>query len=150
VSQPDQIGPDLANVVSRLRRAMRRAVRAANPGMTLSVAQLEVLSCIAENPGMRPGELAKALRLAPSSVATLLNGVGTAGLVTREALATDRRSVSLTLSAQGEAVVSQWQNVNAQVISSALASLPDGQRASLASAAPALRDLTTAIDALAG
>ncbi|MGD0558000.1 MAG: MarR family transcriptional regulator [Streptosporangiaceae bacterium] len=148
--QPDQIGPDLADIVSRLRRAMRRAARAANPAMTLSVAQLEVLSCIAENPGMRPGELAKALRLAPSSVATLLNGLGTTGLVTREALATDRRSVSLTLSAQGETAVSQWHNVNAQVISSALASLPEGQRASLASAAPALRDLTAAIDALAG
>jgi DNA-binding MarR family transcriptional regulator len=150
VPQPDQIGPDLADIVSRLRRAMRRAARAANPAMTLSVAQLEVLSCIAENPGMRPGELAKALRLAPSSVATLLNGLGTTGLVTREALATDRRSVSLTLSAQGETAVSQWHNVNAQVISSALASLPEGQRASLASAAPALRDLTAAIDALAG
>jgi DNA-binding MarR family transcriptional regulator len=83
-------------------------------------------------------------------VATLLNGLGTTGLVTREALATDRRSVSLTLSAQGETAVSQWHNVNAQVISSALASLPEGQRASLASAAPALRDLTAAIDALAG
>jgi len=118
--------------------------------MTLSVAQLEVLSCIAENPGMRPGELAKALRLAPSSVATLLHGLGTAGLVTREALATDRRAVSLTLSDQGVAAVSQWQDVNAEIIASALASLPAGRRESLASAAPALRDLTAAIDALAG
>jgi DNA-binding MarR family transcriptional regulator len=146
----EQVGPELADIVSRLRRAMRRAARAADPGLTLSVAQLEVLSCIAENPGMRPGELARALRLAPSSVATLLNGLGTAGLVTRSALPEDRRAVSLALSGTGAEAVARWQDINTGIIASAIASLPDLRRASLVSAAPALRDLTVAIDALAG
>ena len=66
---------DLADAVSRLRRAMRRAARAADPGSGLSVAQLEMLSCMAENPGSRPGQLARLLRLAPSSVATLSNSL---------------------------------------------------------------------------
>jgi DNA-binding MarR family transcriptional regulator len=52
---------------------MRRAARAADPALGLSVAQLELLSCIAEHPGIRPSQLARLLRLAPSSVATLLN-----------------------------------------------------------------------------
>jgi hypothetical protein len=38
----------------------------------LSVAQLEFLSCLAENPAARPGQVARLLRLAPSSVATAL------------------------------------------------------------------------------
>lgn len=118
--------------------------------MTLSVAQLEALSCIAENPGMRPGELARALRLAPSSVATLLNGLGAAGLVARSALPGDRRAVSLSLSEAGSRAVARWQDVNTGIVASALASLPADRRASLAAAAPALRDLTAAIDALAG
>jgi hypothetical protein len=32
------------------------------------VAQLEFLSCLAENPGARPGQLARMLRLAPRRV----------------------------------------------------------------------------------
>ena len=40
----------LADVVARLRRAMRRAARNADPGTTLSVAQLELLSALAEHP----------------------------------------------------------------------------------------------------
>ena len=71
----EQIGPELADIVSRLRRAMRRAARAADPALGLSVAQLELLSCMAEHPGIRPSQLARMLRLAPSSVATLLSGL---------------------------------------------------------------------------
>ena len=79
----EQIGPELAGIVSRLRRAMRRAARAADPALGLSVAQLELLSCITEHPGIRPSQLARMLRLAPSSVATLLGGLQSAGYVMR-------------------------------------------------------------------
>ena len=75
----EQIGPELAGIVSRLRRAMRRAARATDPALELSVAQLELLSCITEHPGIRPSQLARMLRLAPSSVATLLGGLQSAG-----------------------------------------------------------------------
>jgi DNA-binding MarR family transcriptional regulator len=50
---------------------MRRAARATDPALGLSVAQLELLSCMAEHPAIRPSQLARMLRLAPSSVATL-------------------------------------------------------------------------------
>jgi len=145
----ERVGPELADLVSRLRRAMRRAARAEDPAMTLSVAQLELLSCIAEHPGVRPGQVARLLRLAPSSVATLLNGLGSAGLVTRSGGAEDRRTVSLGLSDTGAAAVRRWQRVNENIVSAALAMLTPGHRESLGAAAPALRDLTAAIDALA-
>jgi DNA-binding MarR family transcriptional regulator len=151
----ERVGPELADVVSRLRRAMRRAARAADPALGLSVAQLELLSCMAEHPGVRPSQLARMLRLAPSSVATLLNGLQTAGYVRRTPGgpgsdgSVDRRTVSLDLSEQGTAAVARWHRVNEDIIRAALAALPPHDQAALRDAAPALRDLTASIDAQA-
>jgi DNA-binding MarR family transcriptional regulator len=148
----EQIGAELADIVSRLRRAMRRAARASDPALGLSVAQLELLSCITEHPGIRPSQLARLLRLAPSSVATLLGGLQSAGYVTRTPGADsdgDRRTVSLDLSEAGAQAVSRWHRVNEDIIQAALAALPHRDRAALREAAPALRDLTASIDAQA-
>jgi DNA-binding MarR family transcriptional regulator len=151
----EQVGPELADIVSRLRRAMRRAARAADPALGLSVAQLELLSCMAEHPGIRPSQLARMLRLAPSSVATLLSGLQSGGFVTRTpggpgADGTgDRRTVNLDLSDRGAAAVSRWHGVNEGIIQAALAALPERDRTALRDAAPALRDLTSSIDAQA-
>jgi len=153
----EQIGPELAGIVSRLRRAMRRAARAADPALELSVAQLELLSCITEHPGIRPSQLARMLRLAPSSVATLLGGLQSAGYVMRTpggaaadgGAAGDRRTVSLDLSEAGATAVRRWHRVNEDIIQTALAALPYRDRAALRDAAPALRDLTASIDAQA-
>ena len=148
----EQMGQQLADIVSRLRRAMCRAARATDPALGLSVAQLELLSCITEHPGIRPGQLARMLRLAPSSVATLLGGPQSAGYVTRTPGAdndSDRRTVSLDLSEAGAQAVSRWHRVNEDIIRAALAELPHSDRAALRDAAPALRDLTASIDAQA-
>jgi DNA-binding MarR family transcriptional regulator len=145
----EQTGQDLADIVSRLRRAMRRAARAADPANALSVAQLELLSCLAERPGLRPGELARMLRLAPSSVATLLNTLQSAGYVSRTSSADDRRSVTLALTESGQAAVSRWQQTNERIIGTALAGLPPRSQAALQHATGALRDLTNAIDSQA-
>jgi DNA-binding MarR family transcriptional regulator len=146
-------GLELADAVSRLRRAMRRAGRAYGPGGTLpgglSVAQLEFLSCLAENPAARPGQVARMLRLAPSSVATLTNSLARAGLVVRSGGKVDRRTAVLDLTVAGQDVVAEWQAVNARVLAAALAALPAATRRSLSSSLPALRELTGAVDALA-
>ncbi len=145
----EPVGQELADIVSRLRRAMRRAARAADPALGLSVAQLELLSCMAEHPGVRPSQLARMLRLAPSSVATLLNGLQSAGYVVRSDGADDRRTVSLNLSPDGTTAVIRWHRVNEEIIQAALATVPHQDRVTLRDAAPALRDLTASIDALA-
>jgi DNA-binding MarR family transcriptional regulator len=145
----EQAGQELADIVSRLRRAMRRAARASDPDMELSVAQLELLSCIAENQGIRPSQLARQLRIAPSSVATLLNTLRGAGYVTRTGGESDRRTAVLTLSDLGARAVTRWQLVNEQIIGTALKSLPPRSQVALQHATAALRDLTSAIDSLA-
>jgi DNA-binding MarR family transcriptional regulator len=148
----DPHGLAVADVVSRLRRAMRRAARAQGSGGLpggLSVAQLEFLSALAETPGARPGQLARQLRLAPSSVATLVNSLARAQLIERSGGVDDRRTAVLRLTGTGETVVASWQRVNAQILTVALASLEPASRDTLALALPALRELTGAVDALA-
>jgi DNA-binding MarR family transcriptional regulator len=152
----DPDGLAVADVVSRLRRAMRRAARAhgsgGQPGVLpggLSVAQLEFLSCLAETPGARPGQLARKLRLAPSSVATLVNSLTRAQLIERSGGVSDRRTAVLSLTGDGATVVASWHQVNAGILTIALASLEPASRQTLARALPALGELTGAVDALA-
>lgn len=145
------VGTDvaLAGVVAQLRRAMRRAARTADPANTLSVAQLELLSCLAESPGARPSQLARQLRLAPNSVTTLVNGLRAGGLVTRASGSGDRRTVALSLTQAGAHAVRQWQATNAAILRTAVAGLHPGWQHLLAAALPALRELASAIDSLA-
>lgn len=148
---PSTVRPDervIAEVVASLRRAMRRAARAADPGNTLSVAQLELLSCVSEHPGIRPGQVARLLRLAPNSVTTLANGLVTQGMITR-APGEDRRAVTLTLTDAGVAAVRDWQSTNTDILRTALDDLHPGWQHLLAAAMPALSELTRAIDTLA-
>ncbi len=142
-------GPHLADTVARLRRAMRRAARAADPANPLAVAQLELLSAVADEPGVRPGELARCLRLAPNSVTTLVNGLHARGLITRSSGGPDARAVNLTLTDAGRAAVDGWKDTNAAIIQTALATLPAPHRRALAGALPALHELIRAVDALA-
>jgi DNA-binding MarR family transcriptional regulator len=152
-NQQDGLGLEIADVVSRLRRAMRRAARAAGHNGTLpgglSVAQLELLSCLADNPGARPGQLARLLRLAPSSVATLVHGLTRAGLVTRTGGQADRRTASLQLTLDGTTTVGRWQTINQRILQAAITSLGPDSRDALDAALPGLRELTGAVDALA-
>ncbi len=139
---------DLADVVARLRRAMRRAARAHDPDNPLSVAQLELLSCVAENPGARPSEVAQFLRLAPNSVATLVRGALQRRLLTRSSGRADRRTVALTVTADGAAAVARWQATNAAILRGALAGMADERRDQLSAALPALRELVEGVHAL--
>lgn len=142
-------GPGLADVVGRLRRAMRRAARAVDPANPLAIAQLELLSAVADEPGVRPGELARRLRLAPNSVTTLVGGLHAKGLITRSIGGADARAVRLTLTDSGDQAVEQWKRTNTSIIQTALATLHEPHYEALATALPALRELIQAVDAIA-
>jgi DNA-binding MarR family transcriptional regulator len=82
-------------------------------------------------------------------VATLVNGMTRAGLVVRAGGVDDRRTATLELTGAGQMVVSEWQRVNARILAVALGALPAASRRRLNSSVPALRELTSAIDAIA-
>ncbi len=150
-SAPDEVpvGELLADTVARLRRAMRRSARAADPGNPLSVAQLEVLACVAGSPGIRPGRIARRLMLAPNSVTTLVNALHTRGLLARRSAADDARAVALTLTPDGRHAVDSWKATNTAILAAALGMLGEHHQHALAEALPGLRELARAVDTLA-
>jgi DNA-binding MarR family transcriptional regulator len=142
--------PDgLAEGIARLRRALRRGARVADPENPLAVAQLEVLSALAENPGTRPGQLGRMLNMRPNTVTTIVNALTARGMVSRVVADEDRRAVELTATEAGQHAVHTWQATNAAVLHLALSTLPAAQRRALAAAVPALDALATAVDRLA-
>ncbi|MGN6331268.1 MAG: MarR family winged helix-turn-helix transcriptional regulator [Motilibacteraceae bacterium] len=144
----DAAEPALADVVARLRRALRRAARAAVPEQPYSVAQLELLSAVAEHPGARAGDVAAALRLAPSTLSTLVQALERTGALRRDSGA-DRRTVVLALTDEGRRALDRWRGTNERLLASALDGLADADRAALRAALPALDALVAAVDALA-
>ena len=142
--------PDgLAEGIARLRRALRRGARVADPGNPLAVAQLELLSALTEHPGARPGQLARLLHMRPNTVTTIVNTLAAQGMVSRATADGDRRAVELTATEAGQQAVHAWQATNAAVLHLALSTLPAPQRRALAAAVPALAALASAVDRLA-
>lgn len=139
----------LAEGIARLRRALRRGARVADPGNPLAVAQLELLAALSENPGARPGHLARLLHMRPNTVTTIVNSLTARGMVSRVTAEADRRAFELTVTEAGRQAVVQWQATNAAVLHLALSTLPARQRRALAAAVPALDALALAIDRLA-
>jgi DNA-binding MarR family transcriptional regulator len=139
----------IAEGIARLRRALRRGARVADPGNKLAVAQLEVLAALTENPGARPGQLARQLHMRPNTVTTIVSGLSAQGMLSRVSSAGDRRAIELTATEAGRQAVLAWQATNAAVLHLALSTLPVSQRRALSAAAPALDALARAIDRLA-
>lgn len=146
---PAGASENLAACIARLRRALRRGARVADPANPLAVAQLELLSTLAEHPGARPGQLARLLHLRPNTVTTIVNALAAQGMIERVTSAGDRRAVELTVTEAGQTAVHAWQVTNAAVLHLALSTLPARQRRSLAAAVPALDALAKAVDRLA-
>jgi DNA-binding MarR family transcriptional regulator len=139
----------LAEGIARLRRALRRGARVADPVNPLAIAQLELLSALTEHPGARPGQLARLLHMRPNTVTTIVNALAAQGMISRAIADGDRRAVELTVTDTGQQAVHAWQATNAAVLHLALSTLPAPQRRALAAAVPALDALASAVDRLA-
>jgi DNA-binding MarR family transcriptional regulator len=148
-SGSDARADGLAEGIARLRRALRRGARVADPANPLAVAQLELLAALTEHPGARPGKLARLLHMRPNTVTTIVNALTARGMVSRVTADGDRRAVELTATDVGRQAVHEWQATNAAVLHLALSTLPGPQRRALAAAVPALGALANAVDRLA-
>lgn len=138
--------PALADVVARLRRALRRSVRVEVPFEAVSVAQVELMQLLADAPGLRAREISDRLLLAPTTVSTLIGQLLTADLIDRRPDPADRRAWQLHLTADGKKQLRSWQQANSRVLDAALARLDATDRKAVQAALPALARLVGHLD----
>ncbi|MCK5746780.1 MAG: MarR family transcriptional regulator [Oricola sp.] len=78
---------------------------AAMTGAGMRAVQVSILSVVQENPGVRQGEIGRALGVARANMAPLMAELEAARLLRRVTDETDRRAVSVHLTKNGEALL---------------------------------------------
>ncbi|OIV35769.1 MarR family transcriptional regulator [Mangrovactinospora gilvigrisea] len=129
-----------------LRRLQRRRLRGSVPGPPLRGAQLELLHVVEEHPGIGVATAARALRLAPNSVSTLIRQLADLGMLAREPDPDDGRAVRLRLTEAAERRLAAWRAARSRLAAEAMGRLAPADRTALAAALPALRALLSAVE----
>lgn len=93
----------------------------------VSGAQLWTLSHIAGNPGSKVGELARALAIHQSTASNLVGRLESLGLLARNRLRHDQRSVELTLTPEGRKALTRAPRPLIGVLQQALLDLPEAR-----------------------
>jgi DNA-binding MarR family transcriptional regulator len=100
-------------------------------GLGVTPAGFSVLALIAANPNVRPGTIAEQLRVKPSNVAALVNGLVAAGLVQRTADESELRANCLRLTADGAKIWSEMERTHQQTDTRFTAMLSAAERRQL-------------------
>lgn len=136
------LATELATRLSALQRILRRQTRAALGGPTLSFAEVDLLRLVVAQPGIRVGEAAAALRLAPNTTSTVSRQLIQLGLLAAEHPATDRRRVHLRATTAGKRGLQRWRDERTHLLADALEQLSAAERRTLESSLPVLSELT--------
>jgi DNA-binding MarR family transcriptional regulator len=137
---------ELSDVVTRLRRALRRSIRTDYPWEARPIAQIEVLQSVRDAGAIRIGDLAVRLRLAQSTVSPLASRLVSDGLLSREVDSADRRASVVELTDAGRQQLQGWDAAHRRRLAAALGALPRPERDTVISALPALGRLVEALD----
>ncbi len=150
-SPPERAKSEAAQLLAAMgavRRVARRAVRTAAVADPLPPARSELLRLAARRPGIGVAEAAAELRLAPNSVSTMVSKLTEDGLLNRGRVASDGRSVRLTVTEAGAARIEQWQDIRTDLAGRALDRLTAADRQALVAAIPALTRLAEQMEEL--
>jgi DNA-binding MarR family transcriptional regulator len=137
----------LTDVVTRLRRAIRRSIRSDYPWETMPMARVELMQAMSDRGPARVGELARALRLAPNTVSGLVQALVDAGMAVRSSDAADRRASLVELSPTGVVELSRWGQAHEERLGAALGALPASEQAVVRRALHALSHLVDRLEA---
>ncbi len=133
---------------AKTEAAQLRAVRASSVSEPLPPARSELLRLVARRPDIGVAEAAAELRLAPNSVSTMVSKLTEDGLLNRGRVASDGRSVRLTVTAAGAARIEQWQDIRTDLVGRALDRLAVADRQAIDAAIPALTRLAEQMEEL--
>lgn len=134
-----QMAAGLRTATGRLWRSMRRNVTARNPDLTPT--RLEVLSHLERHGPVTVGELADAELMHPSTMTRVIDALEKRGLAVRRTGERDKREISVSLTTEGRAVVTDFRRYEDRVLSTSLAKLSPDDRRKIAEALPILGDL---------
>lgn len=143
----DTTAADLNRLLGPLRRAAVRATRAEAGLPDMPEAHVEILRALADHSPQSPGELAENLRLARSTVSNLIKAMVASGLIRREADASDSRSTAIHPTEEAIDNMRRYDEAGTQVLQRALTTMTEGERATLADAAPILQRLVDVLTA---
>ena len=105
-------------------KSIRQHYKSVQSRAGISGAQLWALSQIAEHPGIKVGDLARALAVHQSTASNLLRGLSGAGLITRRRVRRDQRSVTLFPTEKGATALKRAPRPLIGVLQQALSDLP--------------------------
>ena len=152
VSSPPELAKtqaaQLFAAMGSVRRVARRAVRTSVHADPLPPARSELLRLAARRPGIGVAEAAAELRLAPNSVSTMVSKLTEDGLLSRDRVASDGRSVRLTVTEAGAARVAQWRDIRRDLTGRELARLPVADQQAIGAVIPALTRLAKQMEEL--
>lgn len=131
--------PDVSLDLTRLsgsagflvRLAQLRIYEAFHAGMArhgLTPTRYSVLALLHDNPGLRPSQIAEALRVKPSNMAPLLAQFEAEGLLERSAHPAERRAVLIRLTASGRALFATIVNPVSRLEAEATAMFSPAER----------------------
>ncbi len=141
-----ELAPALYQAVRELRRVVRRSLRRSWPLDPLPPAEVELLRLVADQPGVRVGEAAERLRLAPNTVSSLVRRLVDAELLVRIRIDEDARAVGLHPTSMARRRLQHWQDRGAQLFDRSLDQLSATEHDALRHALPALMHLAEVID----
>ena len=130
---------DLGDLVLRVARALRRRGADAMAPWDLAPHHVRALRVVGHHDGIRPGELAAHLRVAPRSVTDVVDALEGRGLLERHQDPGDRRATVLALTASGRRLVDETGAARRADAEAYFARLPERDRA-------ALRRILTTLD----
>jgi DNA-binding MarR family transcriptional regulator len=146
---PAPLEPDALRVwfrFLRLEKRLHAEMSACLKATGLSIPQFDLLSTLTEREGVSQQELAKRLYVTKGNVSGLVDRLVGMGLVERRALANDRRSHALFLTAKGRSLADKGIAAQRAYVSETLGRLPGADTLNLERAIMAWRDILRARD----
>lgn len=142
-AEPDRVWFRFMRLHQRMLGQMTARIRE----LGLSIPQFDLLSTLTEREGISQSELAERLYVTKGNVSGLVDRLVQAGLVERRAIAGDRRSYAMHLTAEGRRLAEAGMAAQRGYVAQTLGKLPADDLAELDRLVLAWRDLARAVDA---
>ena len=142
-TEPDRVWFRFMRLHQRMLMQMTARIRT----LGLSIPQFDLLSTLTEQEGISQSELAERLYVTKGNVSGLVDRLVQAGLVERRAIAGDRRSYAMHLTAEGRRLAEAGIGIQRDFVAKTLGKLAPAELSELDRLIVLWRDLARAVDA---